>query len=238
VATLVAGCKGRVLLLGVTPELAAIGSRIVAADWSASAVAKMWPGNGRARQALRANWLALPCGAGTFSAAIGDGSLNCLLYPRDYRHALGELARVVRPGGRIAIRLYTRPEIGESQSVIRTQALAGDVGTIHALKWRLAHAMCAERAVANVAVRDILATFNHMFPDRSALRGATAWTDEEIATVDAYRDLADVFSFPTVDQVLAVMPPWWGTARLEWPGRYELAERCPLLIIDVPEAHP
>jgi hypothetical protein len=223
--------RARVLLLGVTPELASIGQQTVAVDWSPTAVTHIWPGAARGRAAVRANWLDLPC-VSAFTAVTGDGSLNCLECPRDYDRLFAQLAHVVRPGGRVAIRVYTRPLCCEPVAMTCARAMAGDIGSIHALKWLLAHALCAERAAANLPVRDILASFNRAIPDRAALADVTGWTLQDIAQLDAYASLSDVFSFPTRDELLAVVPPAFAGAHFVDVGCYELADRCPILVLD------
>jgi len=223
----------RVLLLGVTPELADIGAQTFAVDRSESALSCIWPGSTAARQATRGHWQQLPCVDRSFSAAIGDGSLNCVEYPSNYQRIYAELERVVRPGGPIVIRVYVTPRRCESVSDVRHAVLAGGVGTIHSLKWRLAMAICTERATPNVAVQEILRVFNRELPDRGALRRVTGWTDDHIAQMDAYADLPEVFSFPTSEQLLASVPREFAGPRLVAAGTYELADRCPLLVMDV-----
>jgi SAM-dependent methyltransferase len=224
----------RVLLLGVTPELADVGVQTFAIDTSESATTIIWPGNTVARRAMLGDWRQLPCANGSVSAAIGDGSLNCVEYPSGYRRIFAELSRVVRSGGRIVIRAYLTPSPCESIAAVRDAALAGRVGNIHALKLRLAMAIGAQQESPNVAVQEILRVFNREFPDRSALRRATGWRTEDIvAQLDAYNDLPEVYSFPTREHLLTCVPGELKTPRLASSGMYELAERCPLLVMDV-----
>jgi hypothetical protein len=233
VRKLIRSDDSRVLLLGVTPEFSDLGCRTVAVDGSTQSLSLIWPGNGPTRRAVRGNWLSLPCAGRSFSAAVGDGSFNCLQYPLEYRKVLDELARVVRPGGPVAVRLYLTPDRAESIAAIRDRTMAGRVGGIHALKWLLANALCAERRDPNLRVQCILAAFNRMFPDRAALGRATGWAEDEIAQVDAYERMPDVFSFPTAQQAFAVIPNTFANPRLRAVGAYELAERCPVLVMDV-----
>ena len=234
VRELVTSHTARVLLLGVTPELADIGRQTFAVDTSESAIAVIWPGSTVARHALLGDWRQLPCADDSLSAAIGDGSLNCVTYPSGYERIFAELARAVRFGGRIVIRVYVTPRACESIADVRDAAFAGRVGTIHALKLRLAMAICAQQGAPNVAVQEILRVFNREFPDRSALRRATGWSTENVvAQLDTYNDLPEVYSFPTREQLLTCVPGELKTPRLASSGRYELAERCPLLVMDV-----
>ena len=223
----------RVLLLGVTPELADIGIQTFAIDTSESAMTVIWPGGTAARHAMLGDWRQLPCADRSLSAAIGDGSLNCVEYPWGYSRIFAELARVVRFGGRIVIRAYLTPCACESIADVRDAALAGRVGNIHALKLRLAMAICAQHGAPNVAVQEILRVFNREFPDRSVLRRATGWTEEMVEQPDAYKDLPEIYSFPTWMELLACVPRELTRPRLVSSGTYELTERCPLLVMDL-----
>lgn len=232
IRTRLRGFGERVLLLGSTPELADLADRTVAVDSSEESLALIWPGNGPARYAARANWLALPCAAGMFSAVIGDGSLNCLEYPHGYLRLFEEMARILRPGGRAVIRIYVRPEVGESIAHIRNEVLAGRVGHVDALKWRLAHALCSARKQSNLPVTSIYHAFEDVFPDRQLLRRLTGWSDAQLERVDAYANLPDVFSFPSARQLLALVPSAFAHGALYHTGAYELAERCPMLVME------
>jgi SAM-dependent methyltransferase len=225
----IAGHDGHVLQLGLTPELTAIAKDTVAVDWSATTLAFVWPGNTATRRAVRANWLHMPLAACSFTAAIGDGSLNCLDYPKEYARIFAELSRVLRPGARLAIRMYLTPHPCESLDALRDAAMAGAIGVMDALKWRLANAICAERRTPNVAVRAIFDVFNRLFPDRAALGRACRWTPEHIAQIDRYETLPDVFSFPAEAEVLQALPPGFAAPGFAPSGTYELAERCPIL---------
>ena len=227
------GHADRALLLGLTPELGEVAQDTVAVDWSEKMLAIVWPGNTATRRAVRANWLHLPCKAGAFSAAIGDGSLNCLEYPRQYRLIFEELARALRPGARLAIRMFLTPDPCETLGQLQNATMAGSTGVVDALKWRIAHALCSERHAPNIAVRSIRDAFNTLFPDRAELARACHWSMDHIEQIDAYANLPDVFSFPTEAQVLETIPASFARARFVSSGSYELAERCPILTAEL-----
>jgi SAM-dependent methyltransferase len=230
---LIAPAAGPVLVLGATPELTAVAPSTVAIDWSAPSLAMIWPGHAPGRQAVRADWLHLPCSDGAFVAAAGDGSLNCLQYPDGYRRLFQTLTRAVRPGGRIVLRVFVSPDPRESMAQARFDAMAGSIRTIGALKWRMAHLVAGEHCDPNVPAPSIADAFDRCFPDRAALRRATGWSDEDLAEIDVLADVPGGFSFPNVAQLLETLPAGFGRASLLASGAYELADRCPLLVLDI-----
>lgn len=223
---------GPVLLLGVTPELAALPARMVAADWNRAMVARAWPGDTPTRQALVADWRALPLGDGLMAAAISDGCFTMLQYPADALRLADELTRVLAPGGRLIARCFTMPEAGETIDEVRRAAEDG-VG-FHAFKLRLNMAVASEAGQATVTCARIFDTFTHLFPDREALSRASGWSLGQIAEIDAYRGSLSILSYPSRAQLLAVAAERDLSAAFVECGDYALAERCPLIVLDFP----
>lgn len=231
VAAALEGHDERVLLLGVTPALTGIGQGLVAVDRSANMIANVWPGDDARRRVVEADWRAVEPG-GDFSAVIGDGSFNCLAYPGDYAAVFARLGALLRPGARFVVRFFITPEPCESIAALADATRAGRVESIHALRWRLGMAACAERGDVNIPVTRIYGLFARLFPDRTLLAQQTGWAPDQIATIDFYRDSPDVISFPTLTQIQAVIPAGFTAVRLIGSGAYDLAERCPLVVMD------
>jgi SAM-dependent methyltransferase len=229
-ARALAGRDDRVLLLGVTQELANIGAHVTSIDRNASMIANIWPGDTKNRRALCGDWLALPFEENEFTAVIGDGSLSAIQYPTDYRTLLAQLARVLETGGVFACRLFLTPD--EAESVEAVKALAGKVTSFHAFKWQFAMAMVREAREPNIAVAAILERFNMLFPDRAALSAATGWSDIDIETIDVYKNSPDIYSFPTLAQLRETIPEAFRDVRIQPAGVYPLAEHCPLIVME------
>lgn len=224
--------RGPTLLLGVTPELASIAPDVTAVDRSEAMIAGVWPGDGPARRAVRADWLDLPFAPASFAAAVGDGSLSAVPWPDAHRRIGDGLARVLAPGGRAVFRVFRRPDRGESVGAVQDDALRGRIGSFHAYKWRLAMAVVAERGHPNLAVRDLLAAFESSCPDRAELAARAGWDPRDIEMIDAYRDSDEVYSFASSDELLAAASDALVPAGFFASGSYELAERCPLFVLD------
>lgn len=226
------GFDADVLLLGVTPELAVLGERMVALDWSEGMIDNIWPGDELTRRAILADWRAMPTGLQRFTAVIGDGSFNCLTLP-DVPVVFGELARILARPARLAVRVYATPSACESLEDVRQAAMAGQADGFHGFKWRLAMALAAEAGCAEVAVADVYERFEAMFPDRLALAKAAGWSGEVIAEIDAYAESEAVYIFPTEAEFLAATPPAFTNPHFVFSGPYDLAERCPILVADL-----
>lgn len=229
---LIAGLPGRVLLLGITPELAGISRNIFAVDQNHSIVCHVWPGNTGMRRVLVSNWLKPPFADASFSACIGDGSFSSLKFPEEYTALCCVLAELVRSGGRVVCRVYAAPDNPESISSVRKAALSGEIENFHAFKLRLAMALAAERGESNIAVESILMTFNEMFGDREKITRAAGWDREHVDTVDFYNGSSVRYSFPTRSQLLSVIPTAFSNMCFVSSGTYELADRCPLLVME------
>jgi SAM-dependent methyltransferase len=230
---IIAAHDQRVLLLGVTPELTELGGELIGVDHSATMIAHIWPGDTARRRVVKGEWLALDFPQHHFSAAVGDGSLNVLTYPAGYQSLYRQLLRVVRPGGKLVFRLFTTPEAGEPVAAACHLAMKGRIRTFHAFKWHLAMAIATEAGDPNVRVERIREVFHDAFPDRAQLVRATGWPEEDIATIDIYRGSGEVYSFPTFAQFRATLPEGLLDLRQVPTGSYELAERCPLMVMEV-----
>jgi hypothetical protein len=108
---------------------------------------------------------------------------------------------------------------------------SGRIGSFHVLKWRLAMALHGETA-DGVAVADVWRTVHDAWPDLAALAARFGWADREVRTIEAYRDVATRYTFPTLGEVRHFLSGC-GLTRLQVrTGTYELGERCPTLIAD------
>ncbi len=221
----------RVLLLGVTPELAVIGQTMVAVDMSPAMIAAAWPGDTATRCPIGGNWLAMPLWRREFTAVIGDGSLD-FLPMAEYPRLFEQLEPLLLPGARLAIRFYETPEAGESIAQLRAEVMAGHRSGFHAFKWRLAMAIATESHDPSVPVMLIHEVFEREFGDRTTLSIASGWSLDEIAEIDHYARQDSVFSFPTRHQLLAALPRKLSNPRFAASGSYELSERCPILLAE------
>ncbi|MCC7273122.1 MAG: methyltransferase domain-containing protein [Alphaproteobacteria bacterium] len=223
------------LLLGVTPELASCrwppGTRLVAVDNSPVMIAALWPAPGvpAGAQAICGDWRSLPLEGGSIDAVVGDGCYATLTFPGD-GEALGrEVVRLLRPDGLFAIRVFLRPERAERLADLRAAVAAGRVGSVHALKWRIAAAV-QPATREGVRLADIWEAWQTFAPAVAPLVGQPGWRTDEVGSLMRYRDNATRYYFPTVGEFRDVAHRFFVEAGCTH-GSYELAERCPTFVL-------
>lgn len=230
VAQHLAGIADSLVLLGVTPELAALPRAMIAVDWSADMIALAWPGDSAARRALLGDWKALPLPDASVGGAMGDGALTMLGWPDEQQRVLAELARVVRPGGRVVLRCFATPEPAEPVAAVAAAALTGAL-PFHLFKLRFNMAAAREVPALTISSATLYDRFDALLPDGPA-RAATGWSETDFAEMAAYRGSAYRHAYPTRSELLTLAREWPGTAQLIETHDYPGAEHCPLLVLD------
>jgi hypothetical protein len=229
-AQLIEGRDARVLMLGVTRELAELGEELTAVDWSEEQLERVWIGDRPGRRSVLADWRAMDLPYAGHTAAIGDGSLSTLAWPEDYARTFVRVAHALAAGGRLALRCFVAPDDPEPLEQIAEDVLSGREPSFHATKWRVAMAVAGNRG--NVLVGEIHAAFERLFPDRQLLAERTSWHPATIALIDAFRHSQLVYSFVTRGALLAALPDTFADARFVSSGDYPLSERCPFLVAE------
>lgn len=222
-----------VVLLGVTPELAGLGRTLLAVDASLQMIGALWKGDTPTRRAVVGEWSALPATDHGMDAIVGDGSLNVVDHSDVRQAILRESARVLRPEGRLAVRVFTSPVRREGLSGIKKEVLSGVIENFHAFKWKLAMALAGADPNRSVPVSLIRDAANELFPDRALLARSTGWRHSSINTVDAYAGSQVVYSFPTRAQIVREASIAFKKVRLMRSGVYPLSERCPILVAEL-----
>lgn len=222
----------RVLLLGVSPELYGLGRDLTAIDADPDQIAIAWAGDRKDRRAVLDDWRTMaPCW-GPFTAACGDGTLNALDWPFGLRAMFRQLARLLAPQARVAIRCWLTPDRPETLHEVRAAGLAGRVSNLGELVLRVAMARPDPGDGPRLDAAAILAAFDRAFPDRAELARAMRCDPAELDGIDAARDSAAIRSYPTRQELLNLLPPAFASPRFVPAARHPLAERCAVFIAD------
>ena len=226
------GERLRALLLGVTPRLARMAwppaSFLIAADRSLEMIGSVWPGNiASVRGAIQADWLALPMPERSLDMVAGDGSPITLRYPNDHRALARAMRATLRTGGTMALRAFVRPAVREDPDEVVAELPRH--ATFHQFKLRLLMAM-QPSPEEGVHLDTVHRFWTACHIDRAALAFETEWRREEIDTIDRYRGLDDVYTFPTLEELQSVLGEFFSETSVFVPS-YPMGECCPTLVM-------
>ena len=224
---LVGDKTNRVVLLGVTRELAEAFPNILAIDSEPNMIANVWIGNTDNKQALLANWLTVELADNSVSATIGDGSVNQVAFPHDQKFLLTRILSWLEPGGVFACRMYTRPDTPITQEQLVEQGIRPTVN------WsayrRMLSMYLAEQEGQTIRTSNITGLFNELFPDR----GILPWTREQLEMIDTYAASRLQSCLPTRQELEQIVPDGIVATFVD-TGDYDLAEYCPILTFTKP----
>lgn len=225
-----------VLVCGVTPELCSVqlppAGRVIAVDSSTDMIVSHWPGRIREGDAvIAADWRLLPIRGQSVDLVLGDGSWSAIPTLNDYARMGREIAAALRAGGRGVFRAFMRPQSRESVDDVAAALERREIGNFHVLKWRLAMAV-QDDASEGVSVADVWSAFHRVWPEPDELASRVGWPVAEVRTIDAYRNAATRYNFPTLTQYRAAFAEAGFTIVRMLQPTYELGERCPTFVLE------
>lgn len=218
-----------VLLLGVTPELVERFEHLTAVDKSAEMIGALWQPSEPTQTVRHANWLEMNDSFGSFSAVVGDGSINVLQSADEIDTLVKVVNARLHQGGTFACRVFERPDEPFTEEHLQISLDSATHGNFHAFKWRIAMSL-AEQSGAWVKATEILSSFNRLFPDRQRVAEQTGWPLDVIDTIDVYQRSDMSLCFPNRQEFEQHFSR--GFREFEWrtSGTYDLAERCPIVL--------
>ena len=204
------------------------GARILSFDSSRSML-RMFPA-ARLRGGSRgicADWRRLPLADGSSDIVLGDGCFAMVSFPDGVRTLARELIRVLARTGVCAFRFYLRPEPAESIDDVVSDLRMRRFESFHAFKLRAAMAL-QESSETGIAVRRVFDWWRTSGINAEELAALYGWDAETLATIDAYRERPDVYTFPALAEVRRVISDLLEEVDCHYP-KYELGERCPII---------
>jgi hypothetical protein len=226
----------RALILGVTPELQRLawpsGSVVHALDRSEPMIRNVWPGPTGSAQL--GDWLDLGTEAEARDIVLCDGGLHLLAYPADQSLLATALARLIRPGGILVLRLFSGMLGVESPEAVLASVHAGQLSSMDELKLRLLVAL-QDSPERGVRLDDAWSSLHKAFGDWETLSHITRWPFERISVVDTYRGNQATYHFAGRDWVeQAFVQGTAGAFRLAHAatGSYSGASACPTLAFE------
>lgn len=230
-ALLPKGRRTRLLLMGVTPDYVDLTDDLTAIDWSAEMIAHVWPGDTQTRRAELGDWRSMPFEADQFDAAVGDNSMSLLAYPGDLDQALGELRRVLRPGGRAVIRWFLAPDTAPTDTELVSFVDELDAEGADALRWRFAIDAVHSADGQNVRVTEAYEKYTRLFPDLEKLAYDKGWDAGQQTRLELYRGSEMELAFPKREEMEAVARRHFDHIDYFPSGDYIMAEFAPLVVL-------
>jgi len=148
-------------------------------------VKALWTGEGTA---LLGDWRWLPLEAASQDLVVCDGGWH-LLDRADQQLLAHEVARVLRPGGFVAVRLFAPPTEAVDTAGVNALLRAGTIPDANHLK--ILFWMAERGADGSVAVADVWSSLVAAHPDLDALADQQGWPRATLRAFEAYRGSTD-----------------------------------------------
>jgi hypothetical protein len=228
---LVAADQGPVMILGVTSELYQAFPQVHGYDREQVMIDNIWPGDTADKKVYLSDWKTQQVPEGKYAGVVGDGSLNMLLFPVEAALVLNRCMTWLKPGGTVAIRVFTRPvkTITAEQVQLVPELLNWDAFRC------VLNMHIAGTSDVNIPSVQMLYHFDRLFPDRAKLAEQANWDLSHMCqTMDAYKGSQSMTSYPTRDQWLAVVPPDATHVQFVEETSYDLSKYFPILTFRKP----
>jgi SAM-dependent methyltransferase len=225
------------LVLGVTPELPALdwppGSRVFAADSSMEMIGFVWYLTAPfAAGAVATRWQELPFREASIDLAMGDGCLTLCEWPAGYTQFCRAVQRVLKPGGRLVIRVHVRPDTPESPAHVIAELEAGRIAGFNAFKWRLLVALHGDGS-RGIRLGDAWDYWHGLGLGEDELAERHGWPAASIRTIHAYRDKDIVYFFPRVAEISELFAPHFSVIACHRPA-YDAADEHRVFVLERP----
>ena len=195
-----------VLVLGATPDFYHLPwpgqTQMLAVDRSQAMLSGVWPGT--PAQTLCADWTSMELPSESRDIVLCDGGLSFFSYPEKLQTLLANIARILTPGGLFIVRLYVQSEPRETVAGVFQQFFEGRIANSQELKLRLWFALLEEPG-NGVRLHDVWGRFDAACEELRVRGDLPDWPDAEWESMRAYRNLQDVYHFPSGKQVTEIL---------------------------------
>ncbi len=223
----------RTLILGVTPELAALkwpaGTILKALDGSPEMLKAIW--KGATEEAICGSWTAMPLENASLDMLVCDGGIGLVHYPQEQLALFSEVKRILVPDGIFTFRLFAPGCHAETIEQIASDLEAGAIPSLDALKFRLWGAL---QATAKTGVRpvDVVKSIELVAGSLERLVNHFGWPAQHVATLEFHRTSQAVYCLSGVDEVrlLIATLPGLEVVRVDIP-QHDFGDRCPVITI-------
>lgn len=225
---------GRVLMMGVTPELHTAFVDVIAVDRDENMISNVWPGDTLTRQVLQSDWMKMEWESNRFSAVVGDCALPMLSTIENMTEFQQRCFDWIKPGGVFVQRLFERPtEDYTWDQLVDMVSKPADIN-FHAFKWVACMSLAAE---VGYKISDPVRFeyLNKLCADRTAVCEATGWSREAVDTIDMYENGVQAVTFCNRAEWLSTVPNDAVEVNFLYAYDYDLWQHCPILTWKKPE---
>ena len=199
-------------------------------DNSGAMVSGVWPGDiPNRRSGIQGDWFHLPRADWSCDIVIGDGSLNCVRYPAQFRDLAASVRRVLRDDGIFIHRCYIQWQVTETPGELFDAVFSEPITDFHHFKFRLLLSM-QQNAQDGICVSNVYQRWAAQCIDRERLVAELGWRADEIATMENYRGSETVHTFPTLDEFRGGLREFFEELDILTPSA-PLGARCPILVM-------
>jgi SAM-dependent methyltransferase len=223
------------LLLGVTRAIAAMrwptGTDLISLDWSEPVIRRLWHTDGVPANAaaIRGDWREMPLAEACRNVALSDGCYHSITSHEDGLLITRELGRVLVPGGVFCTRNFVAADPPEHVDDLFDELFAGNAGSLHVFRWRLAAAMQG-RSGRGVPRHDIWTLWQSRVGDATPLKKIYGEADRGFVIFDRFRNLGGRLFYYTLAELEELLSGAFDRMSLSIPT-YAGGERFPRLAL-------
>jgi hypothetical protein len=220
--------NGRIMMLGVTPEIYSAFDNILAVDHNLNMITNVWLGDTDTKKAIVDDWITYET-TEKFDGIVGDIALTLMGDKDTITNFTNKSFNWLNSNGVMAQRIFHSPtvKLPYEYLVLLTTSLAPI--NWHAYKWLL-HIYLAtstkSQRIKQSAVRDL---FNQICPDRNILSQITGWHIDTINTIDFYENATQEVTVLSKDDWLDTIPVDAVDVEFVYTEGYDICNLFPIL---------
>lgn len=220
--------NGRVMMLGVTPEIYNAFDNILAVDHNPTMITNVWLGDTDTKRVIVDDWITYET-TEKFDGVVGDVAVTLMGDKQTITDFNNKTFNWLNSNGVMAQRIFhtTITELPYEYLVLLTTSTAPI--NWHAYKWLL-HIYLAvstkSQRIRQSAVRDL---FNKIAPDRNTLSQITGWHIDAINTIDFYENATQEVTVLSKDDWLDTIPKDAVDVEFVYTEGYDICNLFPIL---------
>lgn len=220
--------NGKVMMLGVTPEIYSVFDNILAVDINPSMLTNVWLGDTETKKAIVGDWVTYETDE-KFDGIVGDISLTLMGNKETITDFNKKSFNWLNSNGVMAQRIFhsTVTELPYEYLVLLTTSEAPM--NWHAYKWLLHIYLATSTETQRIRQSDVRDLFNKICTDRNVLSHLTGWHIDAINTIDFYENATQEITVLSKEQWLETIPKDAVDIEFVYTEGYDICSLFPIL---------